>query len=876
MRNSLVILSALALSNWALASSQLREITVNKAGSGVEVLLKGVDLGSPKEIKANSGRSFILEYPGTLNGNFKLMTVEQAGLLSVHASVFTARPPKIRVMFRLLPGTEPQLVKTDEGMKLTFGDVSFVKMVDEASGSGLPFVSDSTKQPLKNPTPEKPKTPESEVFKLPQVQQPIGGESAPLARNEPKPQTKPAPKINTPNPQASMQKRVSLDFVNTEVGIVLKALMTQANANIVTSPDIKGQITITMERVTVEEALDMITALSGLRYAQVNRTFVVAPKEKFGDIMRQVSKSADKASETRIVPIYSGEVDQIQQAVMRAFPPDNSKGSFDIIVPGNTEEKGSKTKAKDGEKDSGDASESVSAKSRGSMGPMYVILVGNPDALDEAQKVVEQVDRTICKTYGIDIPDTNEIISETYLIASETMPAKHLLDTVKNQAGTAFQNVEMYPSPIASDRQAIIIRGRKTEVARAKKMLEEFDGASDEVMPYDVKFRDPRALRDQLNQAVPGLRVVIGASPVTNLKAYEAPPKTKSKNNTDGKGGEDVSTETVLQKDASDVGVKSTSADATGLAQPFEKAEQVTRPMRLLLRGSKVQLQRALDYLKVADIAVKQVALDLRVMELSKDDALRVGLDWSASGILNGQPWNIRSNQGLGDSAISPGTFSGAGSIGSVAGNFLASLDQITNNRNLIARPNVIATDGKASELFVGDVIRYIESIQTTQNGITVTTNQIRVGVRCAVLVRVGADNRISMDLQPIVSYLRGFTPVPGGGQLPQTSERIANSTVTMMSGDTVVIGGLIKDEDRKVVSGIPLLKDIPIIGKLFSRTDNSRQRSEVVIFLTARVVDVEGVKDSALPRANEQRNTENPVKVYPDPFEKGKKEKKG
>ena len=72
----------------------------------------------------------------------------------------------------------------------------------------------------------------------------------------------------------------------------------------------------------------------------------------------------------------------------------------------------------------------------------------------------------------------------------------------------------------------------------------------------------------------------------------------------------------------------------------------------------------------------------------------------------------------------------------------------------------------------------------------------------------------------------------------------------------------------------MPLLKDLPIIGRLFSRTDNSRQRSEIVIFLTARVVTPDTKGDAALPRANEKRNTENPVNNYPNPLEPTKKKK--
>ncbi len=889
----LAILSALALSSLATAKPIIKAITYTKSSSGLEVVIEGIELQRPKEYRANAGRSYIVEFTGGIERAVKLTPIDVAGVTSFQASLYAAKPLKSRIVFRVDPSVQPEISATEKGFRITVGQLSYVKASDSDSmtnpllaAAGMKPPTDgtstdsATKQPTANstekPTPKsKNSQPEPDIFRLPQVQQNDNSlNSEPVYANN-GPTKKAAPQPKPVIRQAAPSRRVSLDFVNTEVGVILKALTMQAGANIVTAPDIKGAITITMDRVTVDEALDMITALSGLRYARVNGTYVVAPKGSFGDIMRQVTKSADKASETRLVPIYSGEVDQIKEAVMRAFPSDNSKGAFDIIVPGGSDapEK-PKSKANDGDKEGSDSgSESVAAKSRSSMGPLYVILVGNPDALDVAQRVVEAVDQSICKTYGVVIPTTNDIVQETYLITSETMPAKTLLDTVRSQAGTAFQNVELYPSPISSDRQAIIIRGRSTEVERARKMLEEFDGGTDEIVPYEVKYRDPRSLRDELTQSIPGLRVLIPAAPVSNVAAYEPPPKTKSSSKTSG-GNESASQKTEQAKGPSDVGTKSADVNASGLVFPYSKAEPVARPMRLMLRGSKTQLERALAYLEKSDIAPKQVAIDMRVMELSKEDALRVGLDWTF-GISGANPMSVRVNQALGDSAISPGTVSGSAQRGNYSfSNLLGTLDSITNNRNLIARPNVIAMDGKGTELFVGDVIRYVESIQSSQNGVTVTTSQVRVGVRCSVLLRVGADDRISMDLQPVISYLRGFTAVPGGGQLPQTSERIAQSSVQINNGDTVVIGGLIKDEDRKIISGVPLLKDLPIIGRLFSRTDNSRQRSEIVIFLTARVVTPDTKGDAALPRANEKRNTENPVNNYPNPLEPTKKKK--
>jgi hypothetical protein len=72
---------------------------------------------------------------------------------------------------------------------------------------------------------------------------------------------------------------VSLDFVNAEIGDVLKALAIQSGANIITAPDVKGAVTVSLSRLTVEESLNLITRLSGYRYEKIDNTYVVGTEE---------------------------------------------------------------------------------------------------------------------------------------------------------------------------------------------------------------------------------------------------------------------------------------------------------------------------------------------------------------------------------------------------------------------------------------------------------------------------------------------------------------------------------------------------------------------------------------------------------------------
>lgn len=789
---------------------------------GLEVAIIGRNLGRPKEISAWQGKSYLLEFSGNLIAPPRLQRVNKSGVEYVETAWFSARPPKVRVHIRLASGGKPELKQTSTGWTASIGAPAPAKETLQIAAKLRPA---STPKPA----PARPK---------PDLDEP-----------KPKPLL-PEPPLPRRTPEAFGSPRISLDFESAEIATVLKTIAMQANVNIVSAPDLKGQVTLSMTSVTVEEALDFLTSVADLRYAKVNRTFVVAQKDKFQSVLRAVQQAVEP-TETRVVPIYSGDAEQVRQATLRAVPPDSAKGGFDLLVA--SDDSPARPPAGDGapagDKPAEATKPAPSAKSGASSvrrADFYVMLVGPKSVIDHAQTVVESIDRAICKANGIPIPDNSDIVHETYRVRSDQLSAKGLQDMVRGLEGAAFRGVEMYASPADGGTQAIVLVGRATEVKRAMTMLAEFDVSGEEVAIYDVKFVDPRSLREQVVVAVPGLSATIPPAAAVNPRLYTpGSARIAAAEAEDGtKAGQSADR-------ATDSGVKGGTVDATGLTQPFKDLERSAMPMRLVLRGSNRQIEQALEFFALVDVAPRQVALDLRVMEITKEDALRIGLDWNI--FTGGVVRTLRLNQGLGDTSATAGTFSGSGSNNSAntaGGSVLGTLDQIATTRNLIARPNLLAVDGRETELFVGDVIRYIESIQSSQNGVSVTVGTVRVGVRMAVLARVGANDSLSLDLRPALSFLRGFTPVPGGGQLPQTSERMVQSTMSVANGETIAIGGLIRDEDRKSVSGIPILKDIPIIGRLlFSRTDNKRERTEIVFFLTARVVDDNNKETAADPR---------------------------
>ena len=240
--------------------------------------------------------------------------------------------------------------------------------------------------------------------------------------------------------------------------------------------------------------------------------------------------------------------------------------------------------------------------------------------------------------------------------------------------------------------------------------------------------------------------------------------------------------------------------------------------------------------LEKMDIAPKQVAIELRVMELTKDDSLNAGIDWN---ILGGGAVKFVN---LNNSQASPANTIGGSITGKkFSGDITASLDALATHNKLLARPNFSVVDGRQGEVFVGDIVRYIESITQSQSGTTIVTGEVSIGVRLCVIPRVGGDGKITLDLRPRISLLKGFTDVPNGGKLPQTSSRYAQTTLMVESGQTIAIGGLIQDQDSMISQGVPFLQDLPILGHLFKKTSGERKRTELVIFLTVKTIDNAG-----------------------------------
>ena len=162
------------------------------------------------------------------------------------------------------------------------------------------------------------------------------------------------------------------------------------------------------------------------------------------------------------------------------------------------------------------------------------------------------------------------------------------------------------------------------------------------------------------------------------------------------------------------------------------------------------------------------------------------------------------------------------------------------NNAKLLSNPRTTVLSGRTATFQVGGQVPVPVSIVQTATGTTTGIQFKDFGVLVDVIPNASPDGNVTLRLRTEVSQPDasiGFQPVPGAGIIPGFTRRATVSEVTVARGGTIALGGLISTENRKLVSKVPILGNIPILGKLFQSRRFQDLQTELVIFVTPRVL---------------------------------------
>lgn len=260
------------------------------------------------------------------------------------------------------------------------------------------------------------------------------------------------------------------------------------------------------------------------------------------------------------------------------------------------------------------------------------------------------------------------------------------------------------------------------------------------------------------------------------------------------------------------------------------------------------------------DKVQSQVLIEAIIMEVSLTDSLNYGVsatqnpkafgrDFTGAGaILNGQGFlnNLTNFPG----SLGSG-FSYLGTLGRDRFDVALSALAADNRVNILQRPRIQTSHAVPASIFIGESRPF--PIGSSFGGFTGfnTISQLQIGIGLDVLPIINPDGLVVMEINQTVNSVGGEVQIANVGPVPSTIDRQASATVAVRDGDTVVVGGFINNQKNRSKSGVPILKDIPLLGALFRSTSSSSQRTELVILIRPTVLPTPEV--AAVTKLNEE-----------------------
>ena len=172
----------------------------------------------------------------------------------------------------------------------------------------------------------------------------------------------------------------------------------------------------------------------------------------------------------------------------------------------------------------------------------------------------------------------------------------------------------------------------------------------------------------------------------------------------------------------------------------------------------------------------------------------------------------------------------------------------------VLSRPTIQTSHAVPASLQIGSTVPYVTG--TYFNGVNGTPSsqyqQTFVGINLQVTPLINADGLVVMDITQDVQQLGPSTPTIDGNPVPTTTKRTAQAKVSVMDGDTIELGGFISSTKSDSKSGVPLLKDIPVLGYLFRSTTAEYDRTELIVLIRPTVLKTP--ESAAMTARSEQR----------------------
>lgn len=332
--------------------------------------------------------------------------------------------------------------------------------------------------------------------------------------------------------------------------------------------------------------------------------------------------------------------------------------------------------------------------------------------------------------------------------------------------------------------------------------------------------------------------------------------------------------------------------------QVFGQAKIIAdqRSNSLLVFASRQDIERIKQVISQLDVLLAQVLIESIIMDVDIGHTFDFGVNaaqqpkavnsdvTTAGAMNNGGPF-YSFLRGLSTNSAASGTNSLVSSfVGSLPGGFsyfgnigqtwdlALTAAQSDNNASIIQRPRIQTSQAKPAQFFVGQTVPYVNN---TYNNVYSggyggsSYSQLSVGVELDVTPFINPDGLVVMDIQQEIDEISGYTLIDNN-KVPNTIKRTLSTEIAVRNRDTVILGGFVRSDKSHGRSGVPFLMDIPLLGKLFTSSSDSKDRTELIVLMRPTVLKtpeiaaaqtikeaqrLPGVSAAAAENAEDERN---------------------
>ena len=272
------------------------------------------------------------------------------------------------------------------------------------------------------------------------------------------------------------------------------------------------------------------------------------------------------------------------------------------------------------------------------------------------------------------------------------------------------------------------------------------------------------------------------------------------------------------------------------------------RSNSLLVFASRQDMEMIKDIIAKLDVVLAQVLVETIIMDVALGSSLDLGVSAlqpvatkssaSGAGGMNANKFFDFQNASA-TNALGQLLGSGLRYFGNFNDDIYVTIEAMAQDgkANVIQKPRIQTSHATPASIFIGETVPYISGTYYNYSGSPSSSyQQLKVGIGLDVTPFINADGLVVMKIQETIDEVGDYVEIDGN-QVPKTTSRTLSAEVAVKDKESILLGGFIRNRDASTKSGVPILKDIPLLGYLFRSTNSEKERKELIVLMRPSVL---------------------------------------